>query len=135
MTTFDNGPTRSGVYSDEAFTKLALMTLSQNGGLVPDPSFAPQVQASVYAQPLFLENGVTLADGGLNDALFIADEQNNVYAFDPVSGATLWSANVGQYARVSQLCYGDVDPIGITGTPKVLDLTSATPSTSTRWCR
>jgi hypothetical protein len=122
VTTFDNGPTRSGVYSDAAFMKSALMTLAQNGGLVPDPSFAPQVQASVYAQPLFLENGVKLLDGGLNDALFIADEQNNVYAFDPVSGANLWTANVGQYARVTQLCYGDIDPIGITGTP-VLDLT------------
>ncbi len=121
VTTFDNGPTRSGVYTDDAFTKPALTTLAMNGGLVPDPQFAPKVQGRVYAQPLFLEQGVTLADGGLNDALFIADEQNNVYAFDPVSGATLWTANVGQYARVSQLCYGDVDPIGITGTP-VIDL-------------
>jgi outer membrane protein assembly factor BamB len=96
------------------------MAIAQNGGLTPDPAFAPQVQARVYAQPLFLEDGVQLGNAGY-DALFVADEQNNVYAFNAATGGTLWTVNVGQYARVSQLCYGDVDPIGITGTP-VLDL-------------
>lgn len=116
VTTFANGPTRDGVFIDHAFTKTALSAAAAAGGLVPDPGFNPQVSANVYASPLFLEGGVNGSD-----ALFVADEQNDVYAFDPQSGATLWTINLGAYVRLSELGCGNIDPIGVTGTP-VLDV-------------
>jgi hypothetical protein len=116
VVTFGNSATRSGVYTDPAITQATLKGIALDGGLRPDPSFAPVVVGKVYAQPLFLERGVQGAD-----ALFVVTEQDNVYAFDTDGGATLWSTNLGQPAALSELGCGNIDPLGITSTP-VLDL-------------
>ncbi len=116
IATFGNGAGRAGVYVDPAITKATLTLIALDGGLTPDPNFAPTVVGNVYAQPLFLERGV---QG--KDSLFVVTEQNNVYAFDVVGGATLWSANLGLPVALSQLGCGNIDPLGITSTP-VLDL-------------
>ena len=114
VVTFGNAANRSGVYIDSAITKAAL-AIKSDAGLTPDPAFAPAVQGKVYAQPLFLEKGV---QG--KDALFVVTEADNVYAFD-VDGGELWSLNVGIPGSLSQLGCGNIDPLGITGTP-ALDL-------------
>lgn len=80
----------------------------------------------VYAQPLFVP-GVVI--GGLShDVAYVADEMNNVYAFDANTAAQLWHFNAGTpgnghdlYATVGTLL---IDPvaggkIGISGTPVI----------------
>jgi hypothetical protein len=112
VTTFGNSATRSGVYVDSAITKAVLALIDEDGGLKPDPNFAPMVLGKVYAQPLFLEKGV---QG--EDAILVVTEADNVYAFDADGGGTLWSLNVGLPGSLSQLGCGNIDPLGITGTP------------------
>jgi hypothetical protein len=116
VVTFGNSASRAGVYVDPNLTKWALALIASDGGLTPDPTFAPVVVGNVYAQPLFLERGV---QG--KDALFVVTEQNNVYAFDVDGGAALWSAYLGLPAALSELGCGNIDPLGITSTP-FLDL-------------
>jgi len=116
VTTFAVHPSRDAVSVDPAFTVARLSALAADGGLKPDPSFAPALQGRVYASPLFLEAGV-----GGNDAVFIATEANHVYAIDASSGAILWDTLLGPPVPLSQLGCGNIDPMGVTGTP-VLDL-------------
>ena len=42
---------------------------------------------------------------------------DSVYALDPASGTILWRRNLGTPVRRSTLPCGDIDPLGITGTP------------------
>jgi outer membrane protein assembly factor BamB len=64
------------------------------------------LDGAVYAEPLMV--------GG---RLFVATENDSIYALNPQTGATLWMTNVGTPVPLSQLPCGDIDPLGITGTP------------------
>ena len=110
--TFGADNHRDGVFVDGAFTRARLQALAANGGLKPDTAFAPAIQGKVYASPLFVERGV---NG--KDALFVATEQNHVYAIDPMTGTILWDTNLGPPVPLSQLGCGNIDPMGVTGTP------------------
>ena len=67
----------------------------------------------VYAEPLIVGNTV-----------LVATEQNNVYGLDAASGAVLWSnTSLGAPVPQSSLPCGNINPVGITGTP-VVDTTS-----------
>jgi outer membrane protein assembly factor BamB len=113
---FGNGPARTGLYIDRAFTKSALLVIADGGGLRPDPGYNAPLEGDVYSTPVF-------AEGGVNgqDAVFVATEENNVYAFDTVTGAALWTTSVGPEAHLSQLGCGNINPIGVTS-PLALDL-------------
>ena len=50
---------------------------------------------------------------------------DNVYALDAANGSVIWQRNVGAPVPLSNLPCGDIDPLGITGTP-VVDLPSRT---------
>ena len=52
-------------------------------------------------------------------------ESNNVYALDAADGSVIWQRNVGPPVPLAKLPCGDIDPLGITGTP-VVDLPSRT---------
>jgi outer membrane protein assembly factor BamB len=60
----------------------------------------------VYAEPIVI--GTTV---------IVATENNTVYAFDATSGAQLWKRHVASPVPVSALPCGNIDPLGITGTP------------------
>jgi len=109
-----NSPRRDGVYTDAAFTKTAA------AGLHRDAGFSATVQGHVYAQPLFVEKGT---QG--KDAVYVVTESNNVHALDATTGAELWTKNVGAAPASSDLPCGNIDPLGITGTP-VIDLGTKT---------
>ena len=109
---YHNGSSRSGVYVDPAFT------LSAATNLTRDTNFSGVISGNVYAQPLYIENG----PGG-RAMIIAATESNNVYALDAINGSVLWQTNVGAPVPLSKLPCGDVDPLGITGTP-VVDLAS-----------
>jgi PQQ enzyme-like repeat protein len=105
-----NNPSRDGVYIDAAFTPSAAANLTR------DLNFDGTISGNVYAQPLYIE-------GGPNGPVIIAvTESNNVYALNAVTGAVIWQRNVGP-AVTSGLPCGNINPVGITGTP-VVDLAS-----------
>lgn len=59
--------------------------------------------------------------------VFVATEDDNVYALDAHDGRVLWHVNIGQPLRnvSSNAGCGDIDPLGITSTP-VVDLVRST---------
>jgi hypothetical protein len=112
---YHTNPSRDGVYAD------ARMTAQYAGSLKLDTTFNPVITGNVYAQPLYVRNG----PGG-NEVFIVATEQNHVMAIDG-SGATVWehpssptdSTNYGTPVTGGRtvLGCGNVDPLGITGTP------------------
>jgi hypothetical protein len=114
VTQHHNNPSRDGLYIDPAFTQTAA------AGLRRDTNFNGTIIGRVYAQPLYLEGG----PGGR--AMIIAvTESNNVYALDAINGTPIWQVRVGTPVARANLSCGDIDPLGITGTP-VIDLPSRT---------
>lgn len=103
-----NDAQRSGVYIDASLTREAVRALRQ------DTAFSATLQGGVYAQPLYWDGG----DGG-QDLLIVATQRNEVIAFDPISGARRWSRVLGTPAARSELPCGNIDPIGIVGTPVI----------------
>lgn len=61
---------------------------------------------AVYAEPLVV-----------NGHLLVATEHDNIYSFDAQTGKELWHTNVGTPVPQSTLPCGNIDPLGITGTP------------------
>ncbi|HTO97620.1 MAG TPA: hypothetical protein VMK66_11295 [Myxococcales bacterium] len=101
-----NDAQRSGVYLDPAMTRQAVRGLRQDGVF--------SSQGGVYAQPLYWDGG----EGG-QDLLIVATQRNEVIAFDPISGARIWSRVVAPPAALSELPCGNIDPVGIVGTPVI----------------
>src|ERR1035437_1617277 len=109
-----NADSRDGLYIDPAFTPAAATNLKR------DTNFNGTISGNVYAQPLYIEGG----PGGR--AMIIAvTESDNVYALDAANGSVIWQRNVGAPVPLSNLPCGDINPLGITGTP-VVDLPSRT---------
>ena len=77
----------------------------------PDPQrltnlWKQSLDGAVYAEPLVI--------GGV---VIVATENDSLYALDARTGHTLWHTNVGKPVPLSDLPCGDIDPLGITGTP------------------
>ena len=85
-----------------------------------DQTFDARVAGHLYAQPLYWQ------DAGSNTAmLIVATEDDVVQAFDARSGQELWRRSAGKPVARSSLPCGNIDPLGITGTPAI-DQSSAT---------
>ena len=110
-----NHASRDGVYVDAALTKTAAASLHI------DTAFpGAMLSGPTYAQPLYL------ASSGSGPALAIAvTEQNRVYAFNAATGAQVYNVLLGTPLPRAQLACGNIDPLGITGTP-VIDETTRT---------
>ena len=105
-----NNSSRDGVYIDRAFTR------TNAAGLTRDLNFDGTISGNVYAQPLYIE-------GGPNGPMIIAvTESNNVYALNANTGSVIWERNLGRPVSSGLPC-GNINPVGITGTP-VVDLAS-----------
>src|SRR5216117_131830 len=106
-----NNPSRDGVYIDAGFTPSAASNLTR------DLNFDGTIVGNVYAQPLYIE-------GGPNGPMIIAvTESNNVYALNPTTGTVIWQRTDLGPPVTSGLPCGNINPVGITGTP-VVDLAS-----------
>ncbi|HLK00728.1 MAG TPA: hypothetical protein VKU39_12575, partial [Streptosporangiaceae bacterium] len=124
--TFKNDNARDGQFSNETILNQSNVNVTQFGKRVQYP-----VDGQVYTQPLFLPN-LTI-NGGSRNVVFVATENDSVYAFDADATsaiAPLWKVSLlpGGATAVSSntVSCGDLTPIiGITGTP-VID-----PSTGT----
>jgi hypothetical protein len=112
VTQYHNHDSRDGLYVDPAFTQNAA------GSLTRDLGFDGTISGNVYSQPLYVE-------GGPNGAMIIAaTESNNVYALNAADGTVIWQRNdLGAPVARANLPCGNIDPVGITGTP-VVDLAS-----------
>jgi outer membrane protein assembly factor BamB len=110
-----NHATRDGVYIEPTFTRAAAPMMSL------DPTFAPAVTGAVYAQPLYLEAN----SPGKPDLLIVATEQNHVHAFDGMTGAPIWDRQLAAPVAMADLPCGNIDPLGITGTPIIDGATRA----------
>src|SRR5438105_2646093 len=80
-----------------------------------DRGFHATVSGHVYAQPLYRR-----APGSSSGMLLVATEENKVHALDAGTGKEIWQRAVGKPVARSALGCGNVNPLGITGTP-VLD--------------
>jgi mono/diheme cytochrome c family protein len=128
---YDNA--RDGANTNEYLLSPANVNVNTFGRL-----FSYAVDGYVYTQPLYVADLVIPGQGSHN-VVFVATEQNTVYAFDADSnlgtnGGLLWQTNLGTAILSDNsefgLRYGDpysavVPNIGITGTP-VIDIASGT---------
>jgi outer membrane protein assembly factor BamB len=69
-------------------------------------SWRAPLDGAVYGQPLLVGSTV-----------IAATENDSIYALDQATGKVIWRTNVGTPVPLSSLPCGDIDPLGITGTP------------------
>jgi outer membrane protein assembly factor BamB len=53
----------------------------------------------------------------VGDRVIVATEDDTLYALNPNTGSIVWRTNVGTPVPLSSLPCGNIDPLGITGTP------------------
>jgi hypothetical protein len=83
-----------------------------------DSVFAPRFSGHLYAQPLYWQ-----PPGTASAELIVATESNMVYAIDAATGRVAWARGLGPPVPLSAQRCGNIDPLGITGTP-VIDASS-----------
>ena len=93
-TTYHNDNSRSGY----------LASMSDPSKL--STTWNKQLDGAVYAEPLVV-----------GSHLLVATENNSIYALDSKTGQVQWHTNVGTPQPQSGLPCGNIDPLGITGTP------------------
>jgi len=105
---FHANPSRDGLYVDPSFTLAAIAKTGQTKIL------NNSIDGNVYAQPLYIEKGVNGAD-----VIVVVTETNNVYALNAESGQALWHRTLAAPVSTDDLDCGNINPLGITGTPVV----------------
>jgi outer membrane protein assembly factor BamB len=78
---------------------------------VPDPqkltrAWSTRLDGAVYAEPLVVGGHV-----------LVATEGDSLYSLNANTGQVQWHTNVGKPVPLAQLPCGNIDPLGITGTP------------------
>jgi outer membrane protein assembly factor BamB len=114
VTTYHNSLQRLGAY------KIGTLTLSAASGVHRDTGFNASFSGHVYAQPLYWQ-----PEGAKNGLIVVATESNSIYALNEATGATVWQNQLPASVPLAQLPCGNIDPMGITGTP-VIDPATAT---------
>jgi hypothetical protein len=116
---------RTGAIVSETMLTTSNVNTTAFGKLFTDP-----VDAQVYAEPLYVAN-VTIPNHGTHNVVYIATENDSVYAFDAdTGGPPLWqksflSPGVTPIPSTDTGCTQIVPIIGITATP-VIDPTTGT---------
>jgi hypothetical protein len=106
--TYHGGADRSGNFV------VPSLTWERAGNIHLDPSFHPRFSGHVYAQPLYWQ-----APGSAAGMLIVATEDNTVRAIDARSGSEIWARSLGRPVALSTQPCGNIDPLGITGTPVI----------------
>jgi outer membrane protein assembly factor BamB len=107
-------PDRSGDFVVPA------LTWDRARSLRLDEDFRPRVSGNVYAQPLYWR-----PPGSKSAIVLLATENNVVYAIDAKTGAEVWKRSLGKPVPRSALPCGNIDTLGITGTPVIDESTEA----------
>src|SRR5260370_27745475 len=101
--------TRDGLYVDPLITQSAARTTHR------DLSFNASLAGhQIYAQPLYVNSG----PGG-TAAFIVATEQNDVVALSAADGSQLWLMSLGAPVPRLSLPCGNIDSLGVTGTPVI----------------
>jgi hypothetical protein len=114
VTTYHNSLQRIGAY------KITKLTLISAAAVHRDSGFHATFTGNVYAQPLYWQ-----PPGAKSGLIVVATESNGVYALNEATGAIVWQAQLAASVPLAQLHCGNIDPMGITGTP-VIDPATAT---------
>jgi hypothetical protein len=101
-------PSRDGLYVQPTLTKTAVAKLAM------ETTFAATFTGDTWASPLYLQSG----PGG-KGVFFAVTNNNDVFALDETTGATVWKASVGTAPGQSGQPCGDIKPIGIISTPVI----------------
>jgi Bacterial Ig-like domain (group 2) len=113
---------RTGLNPTEGILSPATVSTPSFGKL-----FSYTLDGYVYGQPLLVSN-LTMADGTTHNVVFVATENDSVYAFDSDNygtGAPLWKTPLLQSGE-SPLTNAPIAPVeGVTSTPAI-DLTTNT---------
>jgi hypothetical protein len=111
VTQKNNNLSRDGHYIDAAFTPAYAANLTR------DLNFNGTIVGNVHAQPLYIESGPN------GPMVIVVTASNNVYALNANTGVPIWSRTDIGPAVTSGLNCGNINPVGIIGTP-VVDLAS-----------
>jgi outer membrane protein assembly factor BamB len=115
VATYRDDIARTGMDTTESVLTPANVNSSSFGLLRVLP-----VDGKVDAQPLYLSQ---LAIGGAtHEVVFVATENDSVYAFDPQTGATLWHVSLlpaGETPSDDRGCDQITPQIGVTSTPVI----------------
>jgi PQQ enzyme repeat len=106
--TYHGDANRSGLYVAPTLTWAKATTVRM------DPGFHATVDGAVYGQPLYW---VPPAGGAAR--IIVATENNSVYALDARTGAQIWQTSLGAAVPLSALPCGNINPMGVTGTPTI----------------
>src|SRR5271154_269786 len=86
--------------------------------------FAAPIDGYVYAQPLYVRE-VAVVGQGTHNVVYVATENDTIFAIDADTGAELFRSNLGPAVPKVQLPCPDMGPqIGITGTPVIDPVTN-----------
>jgi hypothetical protein len=108
VSAYHNSPERSGNFTVPG------LTYDRARALHADPGFHAQLSGHIYAQPLYWRGN-----------LIAVTEDDTVESIDAKTGKEIWRRPLGTPVARSALSCGDIDPLGITGTP-VIDSASGT---------
>ncbi|MGH9326731.1 MAG: pyrrolo-quinoline quinone [Terriglobia bacterium] len=114
--TYHGNNARTGNYSQETILTPSNVNKSTFGKL-----FVIPVDGKVDAQPLVMLH-VSIPGRGTHNVVFIATENDSVYAFDADTGASLWHVRLlknGENPSDPLHCSQVVPEIGITSTPVI----------------
>jgi hypothetical protein len=112
--TYHAHPDRSGNFIVSA------LTWERARALRRDVAFHAQVSGHVYVQPLYWHDSRSNLS-----MLLVATEDNTVHALDARTGEEIWSRLLGRSVSLSLLQCGNIDPIGVTGTPVIDEPTAS----------
>jgi hypothetical protein len=106
--TYHADAARSGLYV------APWLTVAQAAALHLDHSYDGSVDGQIIAQPLYWR-----PRGAAHGMVIVTTETDTVNAVDAVSGKALWRSKLGLPVSRSLLLCGNIDPVGITGTPVI----------------
>jgi len=111
--TYHGRADRSGNYTMPA------LGWDQARSLRLDTAFAGRFEGHLYAQPLYWQ------PGSASGVLIVATENDDVHAINARSGSQVWTRSLGRPVALSTQPCGNIDPLGITGTPVIDEATRA----------
>ena len=96
------------------------LTWERAGALHLDAGFHASFPGHVYAQPLYWRES-----GSGSALLIVVTEDDGVHALDAVTGKPVWDRALGKPVPLDLLPCGNIDPLGITGTPVIDEASQA----------
>ena len=114
MASYHGDAARSGRYI------IPGLTWQRAAGAHRDQAFDGNVQGQINAQPLYWR-----PTNSAHSVVVVATEADILYALDAATGRPVWRRVLGLPVAKSLLPCGNIDPVGITGTP-VIDPQSTT---------